>query len=114
MAKGYSKQQIEFMNAAGLLLDTEAGCYFGRRGEYSMLLRIINNQYVVSVSAAKNGKRCWRRSRRHATISRTSCNSQDTGTYASPQVIWGSPTAMWWEAHLSCCLKGHLPLFPST
>ena len=55
MAKGYSKQQIEFMNAAGLLLDTDAGCYFGRRGEYSMLLRIINNQYVVSVSAAKNG-----------------------------------------------------------
>ncbi|MBR0451558.1 MAG: hypothetical protein Q4D71_03240 [Oscillospiraceae bacterium] len=55
MAKNYTKQQVEFMNAAGLLLDPDAGCYFGRRGEYSMLLRLISNQYVLSVSVAKDG-----------------------------------------------------------
>ncbi|MBQ8994999.1 MAG: hypothetical protein IJ091_04210 [Oscillospiraceae bacterium] len=55
MAKNYTKQQIQFMNAVGLLLDPETGCYFGRRGEYSMLLRIVSNQYVLSVSVAKDG-----------------------------------------------------------
>ena len=55
MARNYTKQQVEFMNAAGLLLDPEAGCYFGRRGEYSMLLRIVSNQYVISMSVAKDG-----------------------------------------------------------
>ncbi len=55
MARNYTKQQVEFMNAAGLLLDPDAGCYFGRRGEYSMLLHPTANQYVLSVSVAKNG-----------------------------------------------------------
>ena len=55
MASGYTKQQVEFMNAAGLLLDPQAGCYFGRRGEYSMLLRLVSNQYVLSMSVAKDG-----------------------------------------------------------
>ena len=47
MARNYTKQQVEFMNAAGLLLDPDAGCYFGRRGEYSMLLRLISKEYVL-------------------------------------------------------------------
>ena len=55
MARNYTKQQVEFMNAAGLLLDPEAGCYFGRKGEYSMLLRFVSNQYILSVSVAKDG-----------------------------------------------------------